>query len=373
MKKVIYVRTTGIYDDSKATKEIFALLEDGFRVLVVGWDRFGNALTKCSDLFSQYSESITFCLYEKLVPNGGNIGTKNILTMLKWLIWARKVIKKHIGAEIVHLCNLDAALTMSRKMRRKVKIVYDIFDYYIDSHRIPKILERFIEGLEIAIINESAVTIICNEERREQISKAHPKKVVVLHNSPEIEKVNLLPTEYDYAYCGGLNEGRLIKETLENYAHNDDVKAAFAGFGKYEAEVKEWSDRYENFYYLGHMQYSDVLNIEGKSRVLSAIYNPIIRNHRLCAPNKFYESIALAKPVIVCRGTGIDKIVEKYNLGIVINYDASELFNAIRKLKDNPKLCEAMGKNGRILYEKEYTWKIMKKRLLEAYSDLDNN
>ena len=36
MKKIVYIRTTGIYDDSRATKEISALAELPMEVIVLG-------------------------------------------------------------------------------------------------------------------------------------------------------------------------------------------------------------------------------------------------------------------------------------------------------------------------------------------------
>ena len=36
--QILYIRTSNIYDDSRATKEIFALAEKGHKVHVLGWD-----------------------------------------------------------------------------------------------------------------------------------------------------------------------------------------------------------------------------------------------------------------------------------------------------------------------------------------------
>ena len=106
---------------------------------------------------------------------------------------------------------------------------------------------------------------------------------------------------------------------------------------------------------------------ESKSICLSAIYEPTIRNHRLCAPNKFYEALALGKPIIVCKGTGIDKVVEENNIGKVIDYDVHQFYNAVRMFKDNPELCAQMGKRARKLYEEKFSWSIMERLLLETY------
>jgi glycosyltransferase involved in cell wall biosynthesis len=116
--------------------------------------------------------------------------------------------------------------------------------------------------------------------------------------------------------------------------------------------------------------YAEVLKVEQQSRVLSAIYEPITRNHRLCAPNKFYEALALGKPLIVCKGTGIDKIVEENNIGCVIEYNVQEFYRVLRELKGNPSLCKGMGERARKLYEEKYKWSIMQEKLLNCYSKL---
>ena len=82
-------------------------------------------------------------------------------------------IRKNI--DIIHSCDLDTALP-ARLISKffKKKMVYDIFDYYIDSHYVPNKMKKIVENTEIYIINEADLTIICTEERREQIKKAKP-------------------------------------------------------------------------------------------------------------------------------------------------------------------------------------------------------
>ena len=96
--------------------------------------------------------------------------------------------------------------------KHKIKLVYDIYDYYIDSHCVPKIIESLVERLETSIINVADVTIICTEERKEQIAKSTPRRLVVIHNSPDVKKVICKEIKYDYAYCGSLFERRLLRE-----------------------------------------------------------------------------------------------------------------------------------------------------------------
>lgn len=366
---IMYIRTGGIYDDSRATKEIMGLVKAGHHIHILGWNRDGKALERCLEVFKPWREQIRLSFFYAKVEGG--IGVRNLDKLIKWLWWTRKQLKQDTSIEIIHACNLDAALGVaSYAKKRQIPMVYDIYDYYLDSHSIPSFLQGMVERLEIGIINEAKATIICTEERQEQIAGAKPKELVVIHNSPEVENVNKAEIRYDYAYCGSLFGQRLLKEIFETYPKYPEMKFAIAGYGQYEQEASQLDKSYENFTFVGPIPYAEVLKIESQSRVISAIYEPTIRNHRLCAPNKFYEALALAKPVIVCKGTGIDKIVEANDIGIVINYSAKEFFQALKTLSEDEGRCEAMGQRARSLYEREYRWDLMEERLINLYHRL---
>lgn len=369
MKTVAFVRGTGIFNDSRSTKEIMALVESGYYVQVLGWDRDGTAIEQFKKAFASVLDKINFSFFQVRVENG--LGLKNIVKLLDWFKWIIKTLNGIENLFAVHACDLDAGIpARSFCKRRKVKLVYDIFDYYIDCHHIPKFLRYFVERMEIKTINFADATIICTEERKEQIQKATPKKLIVIHNSPEINNVMEEKEIIDYFYCGIMSNRRLIAEILEEYKSNSQLKITFAGYGPNSENAISLAENYENFSFLGALPYSQVLSLESQAKVLSAIYEPTIRNHRLCAPNKFYESLALGKPVIVCSGTGIDKIVLENNIGLVINYDAKEFYDALSKLISSDELRREMGIRARKLYDEKYHWNIMKRKLLEMYNAL---
>ncbi|MDY6340276.1 MAG: glycosyltransferase [Saccharofermentans sp.] len=370
MKTIMYIRANGIYSDSRATKEILTFLKAGYSLILVGWDREGNSENKCKIVFDGYQGRIKYSFYDFQVKD--HVGFKNINKLYNWLKHVKKtLLDNQDSIYVVHACNLDTVLLCYKSLKKLgIKLVYDIFDYYVDGHAsIPGILRPVVENCEISIINRSDVTIICTEERREQIAKANPSKVIVIHNTPEVEFLHN-EIKYDYFYCGTFCIQRLIEEILDEYKNNTDLVFGFAGYGLYKDKAITMDNKYENFTYLGQVMYSDCLDNESRAVCLSAIYEPTIRNHRLCAPNKFYESLALGKPQIVCKGTGIDRIVEENQIGIVIDYDVKQFYSAVRYLKSNPDICDAMGKRARVLYENKYNWEIMSSILLEAYASL---
>ncbi len=367
MKTIAFVRTTSIYNDSRAIKEITALAKTGYKVVVLGWDRDGNSEELCKREIK--TENTEFRFFSAHLPNG--IGIKNIDKLLKWFHWAAKQLAEIENLCIVHACDLDAGIGVFRYCKKHhVKLVYDIYDYYVDSHFIPTVIRPWVEKYEISIIDHADVTIICTEERKQQIEKAHPRKVIVIHNSPDVETVPNGECEYDYAYCGSLVKERMIGDILNCYPDNDDLAVCMAGREEYASLAEELSRKYQHFTFFGTVPYSKVLEIESRAMCLSAIYDPSWRNHQLCAPNKFYEALALGKPIIACKGTGIDKIIEQHNIGITISYDVKAFYSALRTLKEDQAMCSSMGARARALYEQVYNWKLMEKKLLEAYRAL---
>ena len=365
---IVFTRSSTIYDDSRATKEITALLEDGHIITVLGWDRNGNASRKCADLFSTYGNQVSFKFFSG--TTGENI-IKKILSRASWNRWLSKELSKESRIDVIHACDYDTGAAVRKFAKaKKIKYVYDIYDYYVDAHPVPSVLRPIVENDEIRTIDNSEVTIICTEERRAQISKAHPRKLIVIHNSPEVESFEEYVEEFDYVYCGSLYDGRLIKEVLDGYPENHHYTFVFAGYGEYESNAKELEAKFDNFTFLGSIPYSKVLEIERISKVISAIYIPTIRNHQLCAPNKFYEALALGKPVIVCKGTGIDKIVSEEHIGCVINYSAEDFYKALDYLTSNEKIRKEMGRRARIIYESKYRWSLMKEKLISEYREM---
>lgn len=373
MKTVIFIRTYSIYNDSRDVKEILSLYNAGYHVIVLGWDRDNKAILRCRDIFPRDIE------FEFFPANLDTIGFRNIDKLFAWFKWEYNTIKRITKGKkgiIFHACDLDAGIPVYSFLRNhnepSYKLVYDIYDYYADTHSIPSFLKKFIEKMENSIIDRADVTIICNDERKSQISNASPHKLLIIHNSPDLRDITLPDNDsiYDFVYCGGLSNDRLLREIFQQYSEHSELKVVIAGKGINSSLAQRLSTKFSNFIFKGPVTYNEVLDLESKGKVLFAVYDPDIPNNRLADPNKFYESLALGKPIIVCRGTGIDKLVEKYNLGLTIPYDANEFYKALDTLLKSPFLCREMGENGKKLFEGKYNWERMEKVLLNAYSEL---
>lgn len=350
-KKIAYLRSTSIINDSRASKEIDSYKKYGNDVMVFGWNRQNIEIPESNDDYIFYNKQSKY----------GN-GMKNIFKLLGFEIWLyRKLKKMHNRYDTIHACDFDTAY-VGYKIAKKYnkKLVYDVYDYYVDCHNL-SFLKNIVEKKDIKILDNADDVIICTEQRRKQIQKSNPKKVFVIHNTPEIEQMEYQnkfnPNKIKVCYVGILQDDRLIKEICEEISKCNNIELHIGGFGKYEEYIKELSEHHSNIFFYGQMKYKDVLKLENKCDILFATYNPEIPNNQYSAPNKVYEAMCLGKPIIVCKNTGVDELVKKENIGYVIKYDAKEFIKVLKKItkEDYKKMSE----KGYKLYSEKYNWNKM--------------
>ena len=178
LKRIIYLRSTAIFNDSRASKEISCYTNENNKVIVLGWNRRNDKVT---------NSKVKYDLFE-LSSNYGD-GIKNIFKLLKFEKWLTKKLKHYINDyDIIHACDFDTAYVASKIAKKyHKKLIYDIYDYYVDCHNL-YFMKKIVEKKDINIINNADCVLICTEQRREQINKANPKMLEVIHNTPEIEK-----------------------------------------------------------------------------------------------------------------------------------------------------------------------------------------
>ena len=358
-KTIAYLRSTEIYNDSRATKEIESYSTE-YNLLVFGW----NSLDKNIDLDN--TDKVKYSFFDKNAKYGS--GIKNLVNILKFNLWLKKQLIDNIEKiDVIHACDLDTAIVGQYIANKyKKKLIYDIYDYYTECHNFG-FLKSFVEKIDINIINKADVVLLCTEKRRNQINKANPKKVEIIHNSPkafEIEHQADDSGKIIVGYFGILQDDRLLIEISKEIIKEKEIILHIGGFGKYEEYFENLAKEHTNIVYYGALKYAEVLQKESKCNILFATYNPSVPNHRYSAPNKVYEAMALNLPVIVCKNTGIDELVINEKIGYAIDYDAKDFIKAIKKINSIDF------SNNKAIFEKKYSWNVMESKLLKIINEI---
>lgn len=370
MKTIVFIRQTAIYYDSRALKTIQTLSKK-YKVVVLGWDRDGKGRSKLQEKSLQ---NVEFFLFDKELAHGS--GKKGLLLMIQFFRWTKNKLAKLDNVDYVHCCDLDGAVGVFHYLKKHhIPLIYDIYDYYTEAHTgIPNLLKILIQAYENKVIEKAEVTIICTEQRKMQIKNATPRKLIVIHNTPEMDgnlgSVKEQHTKYKLCFIGALAEHRLLREIAETICKFPEFEITFGGNGELVDRLNDLAKKSEQIKYIGTLDYSKVLEYEASCDLLFATYSPTIPNHKYCAPNKIYEAMALQKPIIVCKGTGIDELILQEKIGEVINYNADEFFIAAKKLLEDKERLSKIENKCKEIYEEKYSWRIMSERLLKMYDEI---
>ena len=377
MKRVILLRSNPVNPDPPVEKAALALLNAGCHVRIIGWDRDADYGLK-KDLLQLSSYEVEVIRFGIKAQFSGGI-KKNLLPLFLFLVrlgtW---LIKNRTTYDIIHAFDFDTGFIASGCAKRfHKKLVYHILDYYVASHGLRKtVLEKPVCKLENSIINGADATIICTEKRREQIAGSVPKRLAVIHNTPSATQVKQCDHKTQQTgrikivYVGILEPSRLLREIAAVVAEYNELELHVAGFGTLEAFFIEQAQIHENIYYYGRLTYDHTLSLENECDIMLAIYDPAIDNHRFAAPNKFYESLMLGKPVIMARGTGMSELVEENGIGELIEFSKEGFADGVKRLIERKEEWPLIGNKMKEIYWNQYCWDEMERRLIQLYTDL---
>ncbi len=369
--RICMIRSNGVCPDSRVEKEAVCLMENSYEVTILAWDRDSDH-TETLETLSTFGFNIPIVRFGIKAEFGK--GMKSLKQFLKFQRCVYSWLRRNRGNyDIIHACDFDTALTASiyRKLYGK-KLVFDIFDFLYCTPKT--VFERVVKWIQYKIIDDADATIICTEERKKQIEGSHPRNLTVIHNTPpriEIGKDLLRSNDkIKVCYVGILQDWRLLEEIPYFFIKHPEVELHIGGFGKFEVLYKNLSSKYSNIKFYGRMLYDQTLKLEASCDIMLAIYAPCIDNHVYAAPNKFYESLMLAKPVVMVKGTGMSSVVELEDIGVNIDYSIDGFEKGIEELIS--RKCEWAEMSERMLrvYNEKYSWEEMKVRFLSLYSRL---
>ena len=358
--RVCIIRNAESRTNAALFRIISAMVDSGKSCLLLTRNRYSKGTKKRVVKKAHKYKNHKLANYEINIKSTSGNGLRNILELIyyQWVVFVW-LIKNHRKYDIIHAFDLDSGLPVaiaSKILRREY--VYHIADFYIDSRiGIPKLLKNIIKRLEYIIINNANTTIICTEERKQQIKGSKPRKLVVVHNTPSIRMLNkdecnnkaplsnLEERKITFTYVGGLNERRFIKSIINIFKRRPEFILQLAGMGALSTYAEQASKDFKNIEYYGMINYEKALELYAKCDVMFAIYDPEVPNHRYSAPNKVYEAMQNGKPIIVAKNTGVDAIVRQEDMGFIIDYDMVDFERVLKTISKNKQILKKYGES----------------------------
>lgn len=357
--------------DVPVHKLAMSLSHNGYDVCVLEWDRC-NKYKKNEVIEGSYSSH----RFQFRAPNG----KIDLLFYLPiwWIYEFYFLIKEDV--DIIHVCDFDTIIpAIIVKTIRKLKLCYTIYDFYSDfPGNIPLWIRKIILFSEKKASEFVDVLFMVNESMYDELKDFKIKKVVFIYNTPAdypIGKNQYMARDSPQClrlfYAGWITKPRGLKYMVDSIRDLSDVKLIIAGDGPDKDVLDKNLIAEGKLEYLGWIPYDEVIRHELEADILFFFFDPSRLNGKYSSPNKLFEAMMCSKPIIANDGLFMSRIVSKEECGIIVPYgDVNAITSSILKLRDNPNLCTTLGKNGRKAYEERYSWKIMERRLINAYESL---
>jgi glycosyltransferase involved in cell wall biosynthesis len=369
--KVTIIRARAI--DATVYRLAETLSGNGYDVRLLVWDRQGN-------LKDRKGKGYTICKFNLRAPY--DKFTALFYLPIWWAYEFFFLLREN--SDVIHACDLDTLLpAILAKLIKRTKLCYTIYDFYANNlpDGRPYLLRRFVRSLVAEVekfsLRFTQVLFLENEWRYEEVKGARINKLAYIYNSPpdyfdaKQGRKSGAGAEILIFYAGAINKARGLEHMIEAVENLDGVRLVIAGTGPDKGLVEELARRCQRIRYIGWIpSYEGVIKETLKADILFRFGDPKIPLVKYDGPNKLFEAMMAAKPIIINAEMVVSKIVQDENCGLVVPYgDVGAIMEAIVRLKNDPNLKRMLGANGRKAYEQKYGWHIMQERLLQAYRE----
>jgi len=144
-----------------------------------------------------------------------------------------------------------------------------------------------------------------------------------------------------------------------------DVMFYWAGDGPYRDRVLAVLSKYENFKWLGSLEYPDKVR-----EYLASIDVYALMSGLDMSPLTLQEAQLMKKPVVVTNAGGISELMMDKETGFLVKKgDHNDWIKKLTLLINDKKLAETMGSSGRKFVEDNFSWERMAKEFLKIVQD----
>jgi glycosyltransferase involved in cell wall biosynthesis len=243
------------------------------------------------------------------------------------------------------------------------KLIYDAHEIYIETlnqffpakagwfktflfDRLKKIMKNHGRRVEKKFIQKAHVFVTVNESLLTYFQKEYfVKNGHVIMNLPRQEEKQVskcdLKREFGFAekdkvllYQGNLNQGRgleLLVEASNSFPLN--WKLVIIGNGTLKETLKMKSDP-EKVKFIDYVPITDLASYTAGADVGVNLLEEINLSKKMASPNKLFEYIHAGIPVLASKGMENQKVVEKFDVGILCELNVSSILSSLHQFDD---------------------------------------
>jgi len=371
--KVLMILSNPLMVDPRVYKEAKTLVEEGYGVTVIVWDRH------------QEHELETTLDGIKII----RIHNKGLMRILPndifrnplwWRMAYRKGLKLYNSGykfDVVHCHDLDtlqAGVWLKKKLG--IKLIYDAHELwgYLIKGNVPEFIVKKAFNMEKKLTTRVDHIITVSKPFKEYFHSISQKPVTLVMNCKDLLYGSYTPPGNDIftlLYIGGMKKRRFFPQIIDIVGNLDNVRLVLGG--KKEDmyfEMKKYSKKYDNIEFIGTVPSNEIIPLTRNADATFIIADPNSIHYQNTLFNKQFEAMVCGRPIIVTKRIYAGEMTEGLKCGIVVEYTEESVKKAILSLRDSPELCKELGKNAFKAAKEKYNWKNEKRKLLKVYGEI---
>lgn len=375
---VLHISNTNINHDGRIIKQIEALKESGLKLNVIGLGVYQEEDKERED----YGKEMEGSLIKNLTTDKLNFlprALKYIFMLIEFTFKAYFYGKK-VKADIVH-CHDAFALPAGRLLAiHGAKIIYDAHELESNKNGQSKALSRATLWIEKVCWDRISGFLTVSQKILEWYHEHFSSKIsCVVLNAPKVtikqplsgghvylkEKFSIPKDSLVFVYVGILNHGRGIEKLLKVFSSGVQSHLVFLGYGPMEVDIDKLASGCSNIHRHPAVTHDMVTStIYGADYGFSIIENSSLSDY-LCLPNKLFEYAQANVTVIGSNFPEIERVLEKHQLGFVIEDDELLIAQLVNQLETSNVELEAQGLH-------ELSWESQERKLVSFYQQVIN-
>ena len=285
------------------------------------------------------------------------------------------------------------------KKKLKIPMIFEVRDLWpevpiaIGILRNP-IFKYLAKQLELYAYRNAEQVVALSQGMGDGVAKTgYPnKKIHIIPNSSDITMFQVKNTEgekfrYEHAflnneklviYAGALGKvngvGYLVDIANEFLQLNSNVKFLIVGSGIEENSIRTKAEKLKclnsNFFMIDQLPKSEMPALFNSATISTSFIIPV-KELEANSANKFFDTLAAGKPIVINHGGWQEALIEKYNIGLVLDRDIKVAVNSLNNLLLNQSLLDTMGKNAQSLAKSHFSRDRLSSELinvLESYA-----
>ena len=279
------------------------------------------------------------------------------------------------------------------KIFRRKKFVFEVRDLWPEGPielgvLNNKLIQKASYAFEKICYKSSSLVVALSSGMKSNITDRFPEtNVISVTNSANIELFSSPKEAITHPqlvgkkfaiYTGNIglvNNSELLYRTAKKLKEQGrgDIAIVLIGDGQQKEEIMKKSEGLNTILFLGLMPKIELINYV-KNALVSLI--PLNDTPMLStsSPNKLFESMAAAVPVIQTTNGWIKEMLEESQSGFTVSpTNEDELFDNLIFLADNEIEAEKIGKRGLEFARRNFDKNILSERMMKAIEKIQNN